>query len=309
MMKAHLEKSAGALGSDIHFYSSSGGNAGLACVHAANALGYPSTVVVPTSTSAFMMAKIKSQGATEVIQKGENWMAADRYLREEIIAKNPSKIYCPPFDHADIWEGNSTIISELRKQLPHDVPSPDAIICSVGGGGLFCGIMKGLTKIRDHPGSTWTRTKVLAVETLGADSLSQALKANELITLPAITSAAKTLGASQVARQAFEYGKDAAVTSVVLSDAEAAMGCWRFADDERMMVELSCGVNLALCYDGRLVKYLGKPITPDMSVVIVVCGGQGVSVDMLSEWRKEYGFIEDQIHVNGDVPSSVTAPI
>ena len=162
--------------------------------------------------------------------------------------------------------------------------------------------------VDDEHDVAWTDTKILAVETSGADSLSQALKAGELITLPAITSAAKTLGASRVAEQALVYGKDAAVKSVVLSDAEAAMGCWRFADDERLLVELSCGVNLALCYDGRLAKHLGRPVTKDTSIVVIVCGGQGVSLELLSEWKRIYGSIEQKIHVNGDVPSSVTAP-
>lgn len=35
---------------DVHFYCSSGGNAGLACATAARDLGSPATIVVPTST-------------------------------------------------------------------------------------------------------------------------------------------------------------------------------------------------------------------------------------------------------------------
>ncbi|KAL9123448.1 MAG: hypothetical protein Q9175_008364, partial [Cornicularia normoerica] len=37
-----------------HFYSSSGGNAGLACVTAAHSLGRPATVVVPMTTKPLM---------------------------------------------------------------------------------------------------------------------------------------------------------------------------------------------------------------------------------------------------------------
>ena len=64
----------------VHYYSSSGGNAGLACVHAANFVGRPSTVVVPLSTKPMMISKIKTAGANEVIQYGACLKDADTYV-------------------------------------------------------------------------------------------------------------------------------------------------------------------------------------------------------------------------------------
>jgi L-serine/L-threonine ammonia-lyase len=90
------------------------------------------------------------------------------------------------------------------------------------------------------------------------------------------------------------------VRSVVLSDAEAAMGCWRFADDEKSLVELACGVNLALCYGGRLDKALGRKVMPDDKVVIIVCGGSNVTTAMVEGWRQEYGYLDDR--VTNEVP-------
>lgn len=95
--------------------------------------------------------------------------------------------------------------------------------------------------------------------------------------------------------------------SVVLSDAEAAMGCWRLADDERIMVEPACGVSIAVCYDDRLKKLL-PGLGPDSKVVIVVCGGADVTLDMLMGWREEYGSVEKQLTGNREVPSTITAP-
>ena len=82
---------------------------------------------------------------------------------------------------------------------------------------------------------------------------------------------------------------------MVLTDAEAAMGSWRFADDERILVELSCGVNLALCYGGRLQKALDRPVKAEDKVAIVVCGGSNVSVDMINTWKQEFGHLNDDI--------------
>jgi L-serine/L-threonine ammonia-lyase len=308
---------------ETHFYISSGGNAGLAAVVAARSLNYPASVVVPTLTKPLMIARLKAAGASEVIQIGANWNEADTHLREVILAANPHGIYIPPFDHPYVWEGHSTLVGEVKRQLSgtsvassvsngaangvddgsNPTDKPDAIICSVGGGGLFSGIMQGLDK------ADWADVPIIVVETVGAESLNAALKAGELVTLPKMTSRAISLGAIRVAKRAFEYAQRSTVRSVVLSDAEAAMGCWRLADDERIMVELACGVNVALCYDGRLEKALGRKLTKESKVVIVLCGGSDVTVDMLTEWRKEYGYVESEIPHNDSVPSSVTAPI
>jgi L-serine/L-threonine ammonia-lyase len=67
------------------------------------------------------------------------------------------------------------------------------------------------------------------------------------------------------------------------------MGCWRFAEDERILVEPACGVNVALCYGGRLERALGRAVRPEDKVVIVVCGGSNTSASMLNAWQEQYG--------------------
>ena len=51
------------------------------------------------------------------------------------------QLYCPPFDHQDVIDGNASLIYEIVEQINGVVP--DAIICCVGGGGLIGGIFKG----------------------------------------------------------------------------------------------------------------------------------------------------------------------
>jgi L-serine/L-threonine ammonia-lyase len=269
----------------IHFYTSSGGNAGLACVTAAVSLGYDSTVVVPTSTDEATVTKLRACGAKEVVVHGDSWHFADQHLREIIIPtaeKNGVKgVYIHPFDNEDIWEGHSTMVDEIARQMPNG-EAPDAIICSVGGGGLFSGIMKGVDRVG------WSaKTKVFAVETKGADSLAQSLKKGELVTLPGIASIATSLGAIRVAENAFKQAQRENVRSVVLEDAEAAAGCWRLLDDERILVEPACGVSIALAYDGRLRKFVPE-LSPESKVVLVVCGGSKISLELLNKYWAQY---------------------
>ncbi|KAJ9614593.1 catabolic L-serine/threonine dehydratase [Cladophialophora chaetospira] len=269
----------------LHFYSSSAGNAGMACVTAATSLGHASSVVVPLSTDEATITKLRAAGASEVIPHGESWFFADQFLRETVIpaaeARGEKGIYIHPFDNPAVWEGASTMVEEIQRQMPGG-DKPDAIVCSVGGGGLFSGIMIGLDR------AAWDKdVKVLAVETKGADSLAQSLEKKELVTLPAITSVAASLGAIRVAKNAFEQAQRPNVRSVVLEDAEACAACWRFLDDERILVEPACGVSIALAYDGRLKKYL-KDLGPESKVVLVVCGGSKISLELLNKYKEKY---------------------
>lgn len=283
MLLEHLKSANNDPSATPHFYTSSGGNAGLACVSASVALGYPSTVVVPTSTKPHMLEKIKLAGASQVIQQGATWFEADTYLREEVLPKDAGGVYVPPFDHPAVWRGHATMISEIKAQLAdmNGDDSFDALVCSVGGGGLFSGLMQGLEEAGDT-------VKVVAVETLGANSLNAALEAGELIAIPGITSIATSLGAVKVAKRAFEYGRQDNVSSVVVTDKEACVACIRFAEDERMLVEPACGATIALAYDNKLREILGSP-DKDKKVVLVVCGGRNISLDLLAEWRELYG--------------------
>lgn len=226
--------------------------------------------------------------------------------------KGEEPIYVPPFDHPDVWDGNATLGEELYQQFEDlGEGAPDIVACSVGGGGLLNGIVQSM----DSHGQ-WDQTLALAVETEGADSMAQAIAANELITLSGITSQATSLGCSRVSERTFDIAMagvaSGRVRNAVLTDAEAAMGCWRFADDERVLVELACGVTLALCYGGRLEKALGRPVDKEEKVVIVVCGGQNVTTQMIEGWREEYGDLDAEVPKGRVEPavvqSTTTAP-
>lgn len=293
-------------GKKLHFYSSSGGNAGLAAVVAARDLGCACTVVVPHSTKQHTIDRLRAAGASDVLQYGASWFEADTFLRETFIdlpkqqeANDVKNVYVHPFDNAIIWEGHSTIISELADQLPacedgDDTQFPaDVIICSVGGGGLFNGIIRGLSEYnQSHPkdGPREKNVDVLAVETKGADSLAYSLQNAELSSLNAITSIATTLGALRVAPKAFQNASEppegVRVTSVVVPDAEAARGVVTFADEMRILVEPACGVSIDVALGARLRDAVAeRELGSDSRVVVVVCGGSAVTPEVVAEYR------------------------
>lgn len=241
-----------------------------------------------------MLQKLADLGA-DTRTHGRHWSEADAFLRTELLAHDPHGVYVPPFDHPDIWEGNGTIVEELEMQM-RDAGGYDAVVCSVGGGGLFAGLMGSLER-RGRLGPGEDRpVKVLAMETQGADSLACSLKNKELSRLGTITSIATSLGATQVAQKAFECAQRPEVMNCVLSDAEAAIASVCFADDERIMVEPACAVSIATAYNGTLAS-LYPDLTPEdfakLNIVIVVCGGSKVTLQILEEYRLQYGSDED----------------
>lgn len=248
-----------------HLVCPSGGNAGFAAAVAGAALGVRTTILVPQTTHETVRQAIRAIGA-ELIVAGEVWDETNQAALR--LCDQPGAVYIPPFDHPDIWDGNATLIDEAASQCQFD-----AVICAVGGGGLLSGIVQGLHR------NALAQVPVIAAETAGAASLHAAIQAGELVTLPAITSIASSLGARRVAQQAFDWTRRHDIRSVIVSDAQAVDACLRFADDLRTLVEPACGAALAVAYQyPQLLAEFKKPL-------IVVCGGIGVDLVKLQVWK------------------------
>lgn len=236
------------------FVSSSGGNAGIAAAYAARQLGIPITVIVPHGTDPRMLEKIRAQDA-EVIMHGKDWQEADQ--RARALCDETGACYVSPFDHPLIWKGHSTLIHEVADAGL----KPGAVVLSVGGGGLFCGVALGMKDVG------WNDVPIYAVETEGADSLAASLKAGERVEIDAITSIAKSLGARAVTPKCLRWAEKRPVCSKIVSDQAAVEACHRLAEDHRLVVEPACGASLSLCYDRD------KDLQECETILVVVCGG------------------------------------
>ena len=157
---------------------------------------------------------------------------------------------------------------------------------------MLCGIMQGLEARRK---TSLGKARVLAVETVGAESLYRSVERGELVTLDKITSIATSLGAPRVAEECFEWTRrrgDALVCSTV-TDAEAVMGCVNFLNDARLLVEVACGATIATVYNGDLRKTLGKGLSDEQwkekNIVLIVCGGSNINLELLNKYKETYG--------------------
>ncbi len=248
-----------------HFVASSAGNAGLAVAYAGRMLGIKVTVFMPRTSKAIYVDAIRAQGAhTEVA--GDVWDEA--HAAALTYTEQVDGAYIHPFDHPLIWSGHATIIDEVAEQNL----KPDAIVVSVGGGGLACGLLEGL----HHYG--WTDVPVLAVETEGAASFAASVNANKLVTLDKIDTLATALGTKRVAERLLDWHKQHPIQSIVVSDKSAVLACQAFVDEKRVLVEPSCGAALSVLYDNR------PELATFRSILVIVCGGIGLNTQLLSEY-------------------------
>jgi L-serine/L-threonine ammonia-lyase len=248
----------------------SGGNAGYAVAYAGHQIGIPVTIVVPKTTPEWTRTLIRREEA-EVVVHGDSWDDAHAYASE--LARATGAAYIHPFDDPRVWKGHASIIHEIAEAGV----KPGAVVASVGGGGLLCGLLEGMHDIG------WTTAPVLAVETEGAASFARSVEAGQLVTLDKITSIATTLGARRVAAEALAWTQRHPITPWLVTDRAAVEACLRFADEHRVLVEPACGAALSTVY-GR-----ARPLEGFDPIVVIVCGGAGVSLKLLDEWNRKFG--------------------
>ncbi|WP_019936517.1 pyridoxal-phosphate dependent enzyme [Bordetella sp. FB-8] len=250
------------------FISSSGGNAGYAVAYAGRMLDTPVIVVVPATTSERAKHLIRSEGA-EVLVHGASWMEANAHALELMT---PADAFIHPFDDPLLWQGHASMIDELARQGER----PDLVICSVGGGGLLCGVIQGLQR------NGWRSVPVIAAETAGADSYSQAVQAGAPVLLPGISSIATSLGARQVCDRAYALTNEHTIESIVVSDAAAVAACEQVLLEHRILVEPACGASVAALH-GRSAL-----LKEARSVAVILCGGVGITASQLAQWSAQF---------------------
>lgn len=288
-------------GQGLHFFSSSGGNAGLATAVAATTKGHKCTVVVPESTKPLMRDLITATGADLVVH-GAFWGDADKHLREVLLPaanaqKGTTAVYCHPFDNPLLWTGYAAIVREIKAQLSltadgrGEPQRPDAIVCAVGGGGLYTGLMQGL-----HADPELAGVPVLTAETEGASKLAQSLAEGHKVTLAVPHTIATSLAAYAVSDAAYTYASTSTTNrtyALSVTDEEAVSACVDLATQNRIIVEPACGAALAVL--GKLVpgavassgEKLPESVTRKGAVIVViVCGGSGFTLDSIIEAKK-----------------------
>jgi len=242
----------------------SGGNHAQAVAHAARVLGMKALILMPESTAQSSVEATSNYGAQVVLTKS----LAEAFERVGEYQKQ-GRILVHPFDDSLIVAGQGTIGLELLE----DVPDLTHVLVSIGGGGLMSGVSVAIkTQVPE--------VRIWGVETEGADCMSRALAAGQVVTMPALTSIAKTLGAPSVSTHTLEIAQNYLEGVEVVKDAEAVWALETLLERVKVLTEPAASCTLAA------VEHLR--FKPDDRVVLILCGGN-ISVADICQYRKQFG--------------------
>jgi threonine dehydratase len=111
----------------------SAGNAALGVAYAARQYGVPCSVMVMDTAPAAKVDAINRLGASIVrVTYDEAWQTVERHASNRMRG-----YFIHPFDDDRFIAGNATAALEIFE----DLPDVDAIVASVGGGGLLSGVL------------------------------------------------------------------------------------------------------------------------------------------------------------------------
>lgn len=164
------------------------------CAH----FGVTGTIFMPVTTPQQKIDKTRAFGGKNVEIKLIGDIFDQCYAAALAFADEHKALMVPPFDHADIVEGQATIALEILDQL--EGTHPDLIIMPVGGGGLAAGVSKYLQ-------SAAPSTEILLVEPEGAPSLKTSLMQHERVKLQAIDNFVDGAAVAQVGALNFDMLK------------------------------------------------------------------------------------------------------
>lgn len=212
----------------------SGGNAGIATAAAARELGVKCEVFVPTVSSPAKQQKLRELGAQVVVTGAAYAEALEACLARQ---RETGALLTHAYDQLEVVTGAGTIGKEIEQQ---GGGLPDAVLVSVGGGGLVAGI------------ASWfeDRTRVIALEPELAPTLHRAREAGKPVDVAVSGIAADSLGAKRIGSIAWDVTQRWVKESHLLADAairEAQLELWK---EFKLAVEPAAALPLAALRSG-----------------------------------------------------------
>ena len=234
----------------------SGGNAGIATAAAAQALGVPCEVFVPTVSSPAKQAKLRELGATVVVTGAAYSEALQACLARQ---QETGALMTHAYDQVEVVAGAGTLAREIEMQggVPHSV------LVSVGGGGLIGGV------------AAWFagRSRVIALESEHTPTLYEARKAGTPVDVAVSGIAADSLGAKRIGNIGWAIAQQHVHDALLVSDDSIRAAQKWLWNNLRLAVEPAAALGLAALQTGA---YAARA---DEKVCLILCGA---NVDLAS---------------------------
>ncbi len=229
----------------------SAGNHAIATAFAARAVGASAKVVMISSANPSRIAACRSYGADIVFTDDVH----EAFRIAEDIREQEGRYLVHPYEGPEVATGTGTIGVEICE----DCDAFDAVLVSIGGGGLMGGIANAIKQLRPE-------CEVIGIEPEGADSMHRSFAAGEPRGIDEVRTIADSLGAPFAMPYSFELCRNNVDKLVIVDDLELRKSMGLLFHKMKIAVEPACAATTAALAGPLRESLAGK------SVVLVMCG-------------------------------------
>ena len=244
--------------------AASAGNHAQGLALAAQRLGIPAQIVMPTCTAQIKIDGVRARGA-QVLLHGDTFAEALRYALE--LAAHEQLEFIPPYDDPYVIAGQGTVGMELLRQQPGQL---DAVFVPVGGGSLIAGVAAYIKYLRPE-------VRIIGVEPQDSNCLQAALAAGERVVLENVGRFADGVAVAQVGLHNFELCRRCVDEVITVSSDELCEAIRDIFDDTRSIVEPSGALAVA-----GLKRYVERERCAG-AVFAAINSGANVDFDRLAD--------------------------
>jgi len=233
--------------------AASAGNHGQAVALAAQLLGIPARVYMPSEASLPKVQATRAYGAQVEFVHGT---VDECLVRALAWAEDTGAVLIHPFDHPDIIAGQGTVGLEILEQCP-DVGT--VLVCT-GGGGLLAGIAAAVRALKPD-------VSVIGVQAEGAASYPPSLSVGQPVPLPAMATMADGIAVGRPGDVPFALVQALVDGVVTVSEELISRALLFLLERAKLVVEPAGAAGVAALLDPQIASQLRAP------VVAVLSGG------------------------------------
>jgi threonine dehydratase len=232
--------------------AASTGNHGAAVAYGLAALAIPGIIFVPETASEAKVANIRRLGADlrfHGIDGGDTEIFARAY------AGTHGMTYISPYNDWDVVAGQGTIGIEIARQ----VPSVNAIVASLGGGGMIGGVAGYIKALRPN-------VRIVAASPRNSKAMIESVKAGRIVEtehLPTLSDG--TAGGVEPGAITLELCRTLVDEYIDVTEAEIKHAMRLFIETHHMLIEGAAGVAVAALLQAK-ERFAAK------TVAVIICG-------------------------------------
>ena len=232
----------------------SAGNHAQGVALSAARLGVRAVIVMPSTTPQIKIDAVRARGG-EVVLAGESY--SDAYTHALELEKSEKLTFVHPFDDPDVIAGQGTVGLEILRAHPKPI---HAVFCCVGGGGLIAGVAAYIKRLRPE-------TKIIGVEAVDADAMTQSLAAGKRIALEQVGIFADGAAVKEVGAETFRLCQQYVDEMIVVDNDAICAAIKDVFEDTRSILEPAGALAVA-----GAKEYARRNKLRDKSLVAVASG-------------------------------------